>query len=410
MNSHIESTADVELEILLDFYKVSELKQIINLLGFKCKSGLKKAQLIETLAAIYFNHPEEIIKTAYCYELQAFKDVIEGKMTVEYAEKSGMATFLNRFGLIYIMRKEITNELSLHFETDMAQLLLPMIQPEIDRRMSDGSFLIEKVALGCANIYGYTDLFYFLSYIPEVEHKIGHVFDDATAEKAFYPFEYQFRKGKYIDMPLLSPFAALNGFYPDDEHIKDSGLEAKSFDLNNILRFGEMPYPNIAIKQAANLRKMLEKYGNPKAGDADDIIRKLWIDKQNESINPMSYMSNIADLFIYHNMDQVNECITAAMEFINNVPYWRFSGNSSAEVSKKEMEAIRKSGKIPEIKIGPNLRARGIESFEQLQELAARGEDFPIPDTIMNPFGGKVGRNDPCPCGSGKKYKHCCGK
>jgi len=22
----------------------------------------------------------------------------------------------------------------------------------------------------------------------------------------------------------------------------------------------------------------------------------------------------------------------------------------------------------------------------------------------------KVGRNDPCPCGSGKKFKHCCGK
>ena len=22
----------------------------------------------------------------------------------------------------------------------------------------------------------------------------------------------------------------------------------------------------------------------------------------------------------------------------------------------------------------------------------------------------KVGRNDPCPCGSGKKYKECCGK
>ena len=23
--------------------------------------------------------------------------------------------------------------------------------------------------------------------------------------------------------------------------------------------------------------------------------------------------------------------------------------------------------------------------------------------------GAKVGRNDPCPCGSGKKYKKCCG-
>ena len=24
-------------------------------------------------------------------------------------------------------------------------------------------------------------------------------------------------------------------------------------------------------------------------------------------------------------------------------------------------------------------------------------------------FGMKVGRNDPCPCGSGRKYKRCCG-
>lgn len=24
--------------------------------------------------------------------------------------------------------------------------------------------------------------------------------------------------------------------------------------------------------------------------------------------------------------------------------------------------------------------------------------------------GRKIGRNEPCPCGSGKKYKHCCGK
>jgi uncharacterized protein YecA (UPF0149 family) len=26
------------------------------------------------------------------------------------------------------------------------------------------------------------------------------------------------------------------------------------------------------------------------------------------------------------------------------------------------------------------------------------------PSTVTN----KIGRNDPCPCGSGKEYKHCC--
>ena len=28
--------------------------------------------------------------------------------------------------------------------------------------------------------------------------------------------------------------------------------------------------------------------------------------------------------------------------------------------------------------------------------------------TIVKPK--KIGRNDPCPCGSGKKYKKCCGR
>ena len=32
-----------------------------------------------------------------------------------------------------------------------------------------------------------------------------------------------------------------------------------------------------------------------------------------------------------------------------------------------------------------------------------------IPTTIKR-VGKKVGRNEPCPCGSGKKYKNCCGR
>jgi preprotein translocase subunit SecA len=32
------------------------------------------------------------------------------------------------------------------------------------------------------------------------------------------------------------------------------------------------------------------------------------------------------------------------------------------------------------------------------------------PQRAAVPAGRKVGRNEPCPCGSGKKYKHCCGR
>ncbi|HEX9571763.1 MAG TPA: SEC-C metal-binding domain-containing protein, partial [Burkholderiales bacterium] len=46
------------------------------------------------------------------------------------------------------------------------------------------------------------------------------------------------------------------------------------------------------------------------------------------------------------------------------------------------------------------------------EALAGAGADAP-PAPKPAPFVrqmGKIGRNDPCPCGSGKKYKHCHGK
>ena len=42
-------------------------------------------------------------------------------------------------------------------------------------------------------------------------------------------------------------------------------------------------------------------------------------------------------------------------------------------------------------------------------ELRAEGmADVPKVETVVHE-GPRVGRNDPCPCGSGKKYKKCCG-
>jgi len=60
-----------------------------------------------------------------------------------------------------------------------------------------------------------------------------------------------------------------------------------------------------------------------------------------------------------------------------------------------------------------------IEREEQVTELKKEQEEQPI--FLGSPEGGaahpqvvrkdpKVGRNDPCPCGSGRKYKKCCGK
>ncbi len=56
-------------------------------------------------------------------------------------------------------------------------------------------------------------------------------------------------------------------------------------------------------------------------------------------------------------------------------------------------------------------REEEVEDIRQKQKqdyIMSRGEDVPEKKTIKHE-GAKTGRNDPCPCGSGKKYKKCCG-
>jgi preprotein translocase subunit SecA len=50
-----------------------------------------------------------------------------------------------------------------------------------------------------------------------------------------------------------------------------------------------------------------------------------------------------------------------------------------------------------------------IEEKRRLNYVLSRGEDTPTPATVKREA-AKVGRNEPCPCGSGKKYKKCCGR
>lgn len=61
------------------------------------------------------------------------------------------------------------------------------------------------------------------------------------------------------------------------------------------------------------------------------------------------------------------------------------------------------------------VRIKREEEIEKMQErsqqqyVLSRGGDTAAPTTVKREK-EKVGRNDPCPCGSGKKYKKCCGQ
>jgi preprotein translocase subunit SecA len=59
------------------------------------------------------------------------------------------------------------------------------------------------------------------------------------------------------------------------------------------------------------------------------------------------------------------------------------------------------------------LRANKEEIDQRGDDYGANQNDYYDPTTVKQEpvkVGPKIGRNDPCPCGSGKKYKHCHGK
>ena len=52
------------------------------------------------------------------------------------------------------------------------------------------------------------------------------------------------------------------------------------------------------------------------------------------------------------------------------------------------------------------------EKSDQIKAGLPGADEEPLPEPVkpIHADGKSVARNDPCPCGSGKKYKKCCGK
>jgi preprotein translocase subunit SecA len=91
----------------------------------------------------------------------------------------------------------------------------------------------------------------------------------------------------------------------------------------------------------------------------------------------------------------------------------RYRQEVVAEISKlqvrkpEDVEAIEAQHRLDL----PKMQFRHAQVEGLANEYAAQQPE--TPNTRQEPFvrdGKKIGRNDPCPCGSGKKYKHCHGK
>ncbi len=130
------------------------------------------------------------------------------------------------------------------------------------------------------------------------------------------------------------------------------------------------------------------------------VMLKVVDEKWMNHIDSMDELKNGIGLRAYGQKDPVVQYRLEGFdmfdEMINDIKF---------DVTKILMH-IRQQG---EVKRQETVKITG-EALEAIHSVDGGSKIGTDVDRTVRKEGPKVGRNDPCPCGSGKKYKNCCGK
>ena len=154
-------------------------------------------------------------------------------------------------------------------------------------------------------------------------------------------------------------------------------------------------------KALQNYDKKAEEIGQNEIGEVERVVMLKVVDeKWMNHIDSMDELKNGIGLRAYGQKDPVVQYRLEGFdmfdEMINDIKF---------DVTKILMH-IRQQG---EVKRQETVKITG-EALEAIHSVDGGSKIGTDVDRTVRNEGPKVGRNDPCPCGSGKKYKNCCGK
>ena len=375
------------LSEMLERLRVVDLKQLLSDLSLKIRSGLKKAIMVKSIEKWLIENPAELIDHMLTSELRMYNDIVnhpEKRTRIPFALKQYPIediTFTSDGYMVHYLAPELESKLA------------PLFATAIEEREKSGEEAVENHIIGLLNLRGTMDFLKLITIIDSMES------DQDKQDAIFRRFNRFIVSDGEERLVAVSPFAPFE-FNPFNEYQVDPDTNPKEFSDKEIADASTMPYPRIGDRAYDKLEKKLLSFGQSES-EVRDYILERWLHKQRNTMNPVDGLHD----FNFNSYKQVEELMPILTEYVNDMPFWKFKGWSSNEIAARMPNP--KPGQMPHISIGPNMRAMGIESFEQKMENARNGEEYKT-----QPFqtSAKVGRNAPCPCGSGKKYKHCCGR
>ena len=203
--------------------------------------------------------------------------------------------------------------------------------------------------------------------------------------------------------------------YIEGEDGKAVNAESLNTEISNIFGIDMAEFINTHEKDSNAIIEELEKQAIEKYQAKEEeitsekmrelervVMLKVVDEKWMNHIDSMDELKNGIGLRAYGQQDPVVKYRTEGMDMFEEMV-----ANIKLDVVKILMNIRKQNGDVKRQEAA-KITGAALEAINSVDG----GKKINTPEysqTVVNE-GPKIGRNDPCPCGSGKKYKNCCGK
>lgn len=355
--------------------KKHEMDQIRKNLDLKNLSSLKKGELARELAQLIPSRFEHVLYIMDKERYDIIKEAINnsGRFKVNDTFPFRKVESLRDYGILFPGVNK--NQYVMSMPSELITVFDQLDEDEIQNIVERNTEWI-RLTQGLLYYYGVMDLY-------AVIDKIAHLTGQKVVVSEF--INVISHSKNYYRQLSFSSFGLKHQKVLNDEEIiteqeKRQEIDYYNFTKKQLMAAGEMGY--IDRSQAMNnfTQFLLDYYDLPN-DELDEIAIQItdMIKKDNKPEMMIQFLESKLE---FPSAAFVNQLMQKLMELHNNTPMWVLKGNTPSDLSPVEHEHLQ-----PEPSGGDK-----------------ESNVIPIRKNI------KVGRNEPCICGSGKKYKKCCGK
>lgn len=420
----------------------NEILKYASNMGFGIDESLDDSQLKKAYADWVLANPEELMTRLPMGDLRTLQEIRDHRDPEPPNYFNNYLTpIMVKYGLV---GTDVVSDTHVHYH--VPDDLMKAVAPHLDKWLKEPNNVIrmevETLTDGLANIFGYVDQATIKKYIGGLRDTDE---DDLLQNGFNYirQFSLLLDSMEWAENLEETPNEEVLFFsryaQPKAAAVKQTidegsqGIVEPDFDLTSVARASTVIIPEIPNPYGEEFAKFLSQTFGMDEYDIRKLCFELWIYRQ-PILDSMSkkqlefhYLSTVIssakkDLSV----SEVDEALRQMSHYMNTIPLWLLRGNAAWQFHKHiymrettvssaivdQLNQVRRDSRI----LTDFLNGEAPPTEEEMASILKTYPHLLSPGkrekkaVDRTPTVARVGRNDPCPCGSGLKYKKCHGR